>query len=332
MSVAFRETWKWSGVDETTPDGPAIVVSMGGSNFVQLENGADLDVGPKNKKSKKIKITEVGASTRGSLEKLEKVKKEQITLRSELRFNSGRRTFEIHGLQPAGYRGEEVQAINTSEKNKVEAKLRVVVLKPKLVTVSIRPVQVRNSSGKLVHHSKLPFDAKKLIEEINLILTPQTAIVLSLGLTTPAPVLDEALIAKLLELKTVTKAPLPEVVSVDRFKGVFKDLRAPKADVTIFAVQKVGSGLNQNGSAIEKTGTMDSNLKIGFVADNSDHFFYVRTMAHELAHFLGRRRTDNNTYTGFDDLYTDADKLMHQGGSGWKIPLEHCLNYFNSGY
>jgi hypothetical protein len=117
MSAAFRETWKWSGVDETTPDGPAIVVSMGGSNFVQLENGTDLDVGPKNKKSKKIKITEVGASTRGSLEKLEKVKKEQITLRSELKFNSVRRTFEIHGLQPAGYRSEEVQAINTHEKN-----------------------------------------------------------------------------------------------------------------------------------------------------------------------------------------------------------------------
>jgi hypothetical protein len=329
MSAAFREAWKWSGVDETTQDGPAMVVPMGGSNFVQLENGADLDVGPKNKKSKRIKITEVGASTQGSLEK---VKKEQLTLRSELRFNSGRRTFEIHGLQPAGYRGEEVQAINTREKNKVEAKLRVVVLKPKTVTVSIRPVQVRDSSGKLVHHSKLPFDAKKLIEEMKLILTPQTAIVLSLGLTTPAPVLDEALIAKLLELKTATKAPLPEVVSVDRFKGVFKDLRDPKADVTIFAVQKVGSGLNQDGSAIEQSGTMDSNLKIGFVADNSNHFFYVRTMAHELAHFLGRYRKPDNTYKGFDDLHTDADKLMHQGGSGWKIPLEHCLNYFNAGY
>jgi hypothetical protein len=139
------------------------------------------------------------------------------------------------------------------KRTKVKAKLQVVVLKPKPVTVSIRPVQVRDSSGKLVHHSKLPFDAKKLIEEINLILTPQTAIVLSLGLTTPTPVLDEALITKLLELKTVTKTPLPEMVSVDRLKGAFKDLHDPKANVTIFAVQNVGAGLNRNGSAIKQS-------------------------------------------------------------------------------
>ena len=59
---------------------------------------------------------------------------------------------------------------------------------------------------------------------------------------------------------------------------------------------------------------------------------YARTMAHEISHFLGRYSKLDGTYKGFDDLHSDADLLMHQGGSGWKISLEHCLNYFNPGY
>lgn len=333
MAGAFREMWKWSGVDEAMTGASAMIVPFGGSNFVQLESGRGLVLrvksDGKSSKADKIRIVDVeDASKQGDLGKRRRA---QLALRTEFNLANGRRTFEIHGRQTAGIQGVEVEAYNPVKKS-VDARLRVVVLRARPVTVSLRVVHVMDESGKPAPHSKLKFEPDRLLEYLNLILTPQTNIVVSLGLTTPATLLDEARIAKALDLKAA-KARLPELVSFDRFKDLLAEQKDPDADCTIFLMRKVGSGLNQNGSVREEvSGRMDSNLKIGMVADEADKFFYARTLAHELGHFLGRSVQSDKTYRGFPDLRSDADKLMQQGGSGWKIPVEHCVNHFNKTY
>lgn len=333
MAGAFREAWKWSGVDEKAANGPAMVVPLNGSNFVQLDNGSGLTVrvkpDAKKGKAEKIKIVDLADDSK---QELAKKRQAQLALRPEFNLAGGRRSFAIHGKSLAGYQGVTVEAYNPGTKS-VDATLRVVVLKARTVKVSIRVVHSQDEAGNTVPHSKLKFEPEVLRDYLNLIVTPQTNIVVSLGMTDPAKLTDGARIAKALEL-SADKARLPELVSFDRFQGLFAEQRDPDADCTIFLVNKVGSGLNQNGSVSKEVlGRMDANLKIGLVADQTDKYFYARTLAHELGHFLGRYRTkDKTTYNGFDDLYSDADKLMHQGGSGWRIPLEHCLNYFNPNY
>ena len=328
MGALFREVWPWSGVDETYSGGVSMIIPMGGSNFIQLENGEGLDVVPK----KKGNIVVHDLAKEPNRDGLRKRIKSQSTLR-QVAANPARRTFEIVGKNPAGYTGIDVEAIDPKSK-KVEAKFHAVPMRPRKVTVSIRPVQVRDAAGILTLHSKLPFDAKKMLEWLTLIISPQTNIVFSLGLTTPAPVLDEAVIAKVMEYKPGTKAVVPNTIGMDRFRDVFVKLRDPKADATVFLVEKTADGLTQNGAPIVVDGVMDSTNLIGFVSDLKDVGLYARLLAHEVGHYLGRYFNDTKKKTvGFDDLHSDANKLMHQGGSGWNIPFEHCLNYFNrTGY
>lgn len=334
MAAAFKEVWKWSGVDEKAAGGPAMIVPYGGVSFVQLEGGSGLVVrvkkSAKANSRAKIRITELAdAASHGELATRRQA---QLTLRPECSVPGGRRTFAMYGDIPAGAQGAEVEAFNPGTQS-VDARLRVVVLKPRAVKISLRVLQTVDESNKPAPHSKLKFEPERLLAYLNLILTPQTNIVVSLGVTAPAPPLDEARIAKALDLKAA-KARLPEVVSFDRFKDLLAAQRDTDAACTIFLMKKVGSGLNQNGSiSKEVLGRMDSNLNIGMVADNEDTFFYARTLAHEFGHFLGRyRKEGEKTYSGFDDLRTDSDQLMRQGGSGWRIPLEHCIGYFNPNY
>lgn len=331
MAAAFREVWKWSGVDETATSGPAMIVPSGGSNFVQLDNGDGLIVraAHTNKHKHSIKIIDLADAPQNP--ELGKRRQAQLMLRPELKLVSGRRTFEIRGVRVAGYMGVEVEAFNPRTRE-VEARVRVVVLKSRAVKLSIRPVQVHDSNKELVSHSELAFEPKSLFDQIRLIVTPQTNIVILSGETSPVKVTDKALIARMLGLKA-PESPMPETVSFDKFKNLFWQLRDGDADCTIFLARKVGSGLTSNG-AIDHgvAGVMDSALKVGLVADEPDKFFYARTLAHEFCHFLGRRQQKDGTFVGFDDLRTDTDKLMTQGGAGWKIPLEHCLNHFNAGY
>lgn len=334
MAAAFKEVWKWSGVDEKAAGGSAMIVPYGGVNFVQLEGGSGLVV--RVKKSGKthsrpnVRIVELDDGAK--LGELATRRQAQMALRPECNVPDGRRTFAIYGDIPAGLRGAEVEAYSPGSKS-VDARLRVIVLKPRPVKISLRVLQTLDEAGKPAPHSKLDFEPERLLTYLNLILTPQTNIVVSLGLTKPTALLDEAKIAKALDLKA-SKARLPELVSFDRFKDLLAGQRDADAACTIFLMKKVGSGLNQNGSVSrEVLGRMDSNLNIGMVADNADTFFYARTLAHEFGHFLGRySKKGETTYTGFDDLHSDPDQLMHQGGSGWRIPLAHCLSNFNPNY
>jgi hypothetical protein len=156
-------------------------------------------------------------------------------------------------------------------------------------------------------------------------------------LTTPAPITDEALIAKALGLKTTTTAALPDMVDFGLFKEILKSLRDPGADFTIFLVNRAGveGETRRDGTSRFVSGITNSELQMCIVGDDEVRYFWVRTMAHETGHFIGRYRpTPGGKLRGFDDL-SGANILMKSGGGGCKIPLEHTISTvgaFNAGY
>jgi hypothetical protein len=172
---------------------------------------------------------------------------------------------------------------------------------------------------------------------VNLIWTQQTNVEFSLSLTAPAPITDEALITKALRLKSTTTAELPEIVDAGLFKEILKSLRGPGADFTIFLVKKVGveGDTRPDGTSRVVSGNADSALQMCLVGDDLVRYFWVRAMAHETGHFVGRYHRSDGSIKGFDDLYSDSNLLMRTGGGGCKIPLEHTISTvgaFNAGY
>jgi hypothetical protein len=333
-------------MDEAATGGPALVVPLGGSNFVALEGGKDLRVGPATDKDKQIvEVNELTNKAAGVAERQKAWQKLQPPPEQHFTttFSPDWRVFEVKGKKLGGLNGAQVTAVDPGSPKKEPVKLRVVVLKPKPVTLSIRPVQVpdpKGPKGGLVYHSKLlrenGFDPKGLLAQLNIIWTPQTNIVFSLGLTTPVPVTDGALIAKALGQKAAN-ASLPELVDLNPFGEMLKGFRDPKADFTLFLVKAVGAGGDpkSNRQSDKEAGVARAADKQGLVGDESVPYYWVRTVAHETGHYVGRYTAPDGTVKGFPDLYSDSNLLMRTGGGGCKIPLEQTVTgfaTFNAGY
>lgn len=153
------------------------------------------------------------------------------------------RFFKLTGKMLGGKIGTTVR-VAKSQKSKAEGSLLVVVLKQRPLKLSIRPVQVRNNKRNWVYHCESNYDAKALLGRINAVWTPQANIVFAPASFDPAPLDDQAAIAK--ALGTSSPNPIvPPIIEYDDFLGIFqklKDNEKTKSDFTIFRVHRMTHG------------------------------------------------------------------------------------------
>lgn len=307
MPASFREVRSYSGVDENKID-PGMIVPFGGSNLVRLEGGAGLQV---TADRKPIQIKEINASSAvGPIVEL-------LILPIRRAFGKNDRFFRISSKVLLGLRGSKLIATDPLT-SRASATLRVVVLKQRLIKLSIRPVQVRDAKGAAILHTKVPFDAEALHQKMNIVWTPQANVAFELISHAPAPMLDGGEIATALGLKNQATAELPREVDINVFRGMFVKLKDPKADFTMFLVERVAGG--SFGSTLSEDG-------IAIVGDDRTE----TTMAHEAGHFVGAHRGPAG-WARFGHVGTDQDLLMRDGGSGWKIPFKLTIENFNARY
>ena len=150
---AFRQVLAFSGVDERTATGNVgIIVPLRGSNVVILADGPTLQV--ESTATPAVQVEEITDPRRHPIwSKL---------IAAALSFESLKaraiRVFKISGNSLAGIDVAKVVARNDSTR-KVEATLKVLVLKQKLVKISIRPTQV--SDGQKKHREVHEFQRQR---------------------------------------------------------------------------------------------------------------------------------------------------------------------------
>jgi hypothetical protein len=329
MTAWFRERQPNSGVDEKAQGGAAMIVPVHGSNVVQLEWGAGLKVAPD---SDLIRVQEVDSN--GFVRKLSDFGAVEhgyyyrgsrgagIDIGAWESFPGGRtshiRYFNIYGAT----KPTDVQ-VTAKDKDGTQTHIRVVALDQRIVKLAIRPVVVDDGSGKLIPHSRRPFDTAAMVKGMNSIWTPQANVVFDLVSSEPAPITDQSEIAKMLDLKTTNKAPLPDIVSIQKFAPIFmrlkSSLKSPQANFTMFLVKQA-----QDGTSLPN-GVTDAEKGFALIGDSRlEHY----TMAHEAGHFLGSIKGPRG------DLVTFRHKappggLMSLVSYGYKIPFDYVIDYFN---
>lgn len=321
MPAAFQEVFSVSGVDESATPFAGMIVPLGGSNIARLADGK----GVRLQAPRTLKIEEIPPMV--------------IALLSALPFNlvsapkSGApgdaRFFRISGSVPVGPKPAQVKAVRAG-RSRPDAVLDVAVLKQRKVKLSIRPVQVRGPQGGLVYHSKKPIDVNAMLEQMNAIWTPQANVAFELVSSDPAPIIDEAEIAKILNLTLKKEAPLPSMVVLQRFSDVFKRLKDKNADLTMFLVEAAGDLRDPRvlySHATQVNGITDVELGISLISDAraSQH----EVMAHEAGHFIGSRSGRDGKLVVFGHRGGSRD-LMQEGGSDTaRIPFHDVIDYFN---
>jgi len=226
------------------------------------------------------------------------------------------------GRTPGGQVGTTVRVAKT-QKSKAEGSLRVVVLRPRPLKLSIRPVQVRNNKGNLVYHCEKNYDSNVLLYRINAVWTPKANIVFEPASFDPAPLDDQAAIAKALGSSNPNPT-VPPIVEFDDFSDVFqklKDKEKPKADFTIFMVRRITHGGYSTYGV--------TNQKGGFALVSDDgRAEDEHTMPHEIGRYFGT--------LGKGALYGDdnssEDLLMSQGTDGTKAPFADVIKFFNKNF
>jgi hypothetical protein len=318
MSVQFAEVWKRSGLDVDAKPFPGMILPLGGSNVIRVLNaqGSSLfdDKGILEIKeidaaefvlnkyfAFTVPIFKVMAGYPGEMAALQL--KLATDVAQQLAHNG--RYIRITGRALGGEKGTMLRV--GIEPN---SPLRVVVLRPRLLKLSIRPVQVRNDKGSLVYHCEKNYDAKALLNLVNAVWTPQANVVFALASSDPAPLDDQAAIAK--ALKSSSPNPVvPPIIDFDDFSGMFqklKDNEKPKADFTIFLVHSIiHQGKDVYGTTSEDGG-------FALVSDSGCDEDQP-TMAHESGHHLGCVHTTES-----------VDLLMYpEEPHGAKIPFSDAI-------
>lgn len=318
MPAVFLEVVAAAGVDEGATPAPGMIVPVGGSNIARLAGGKGLRL----QAPRTLKIEEL--SPAAFLAAL----LSPVNLQSQAKPGDAR-YLRISGSTPIGPKPAQVQAIRAG-KPKPEAVLDVAVLKRRKVKVSIRPVQVRAPEGGFVFHSKKPFDTSAMVEQMNSIWTPQANVAFELVSSDPAQIVDEAEIAKILDLKMSKEASLPSMVVLQRFTEVFKRFKDKSADLTMFLVENVGD-LNDPrflySHAKQVHGITDAALGISLIGDARTS--QRELLAHEAGHFIGSRSGADGNLMVFGHRGGTRD-LMQDGGSDTaRIPFHDVIDYFN---
>jgi len=296
MVAKFREVTPYSGVDENlTADTAGMIVALKGSNLVKLVDGADLDVVCSDKSRSLVLLDEI-------------TDKHQIALANVVNSTPGPfRLFKVTARGVPGMDKVAVEAFAKGTSKLAQAKLKVLVLRPMEVTISLRPAQIYRAASKgYVNFTELPFDPKQLLDEMNLIWTPQANVIFKLGKTDSAPLKALAEGARVADIDD--SATLTELTKL-------KD----GSNFTAFFVRRAFHGKQVLGVTDEKAG-------VALIGDDRSD----RTLAHEAGHYLGSHN-DSGAFTGtYGHPGVDMD-LMREGGAGWRIPYS-SVPYFNRGY
>jgi hypothetical protein len=323
MPAFFQEVFMSAGVDEDAKPHPGMIVPVGGSNIVRLAGGTGLRLeAPRPLKIEEVPWNQGAILTAVSL---------SFNFAGLLKPGSllDARYFLISCATPIGPSPAKVNAVGASS-SRPESVLDVAVLRRRKVKLSIRPVQVRGPQGGLVFHSKKPFDTKAMVEQMNSIWTPQANVAFDLVSSDPVQIVDEAEIAKILDLKETKEAPLPSMVVLQRFKDIFNRLKDKSADLTMFLVESVGD-LNDPrvlyGHANLALGITDPSLGISLIGDSR---VYVRELtSHEAGHFIGSMTGPDGKLINFGHRGGTRD-LMQDGGSiVARIPFHDVIAFFN---
>jgi hypothetical protein len=257
MSVRFGEVRKNSGLDLNAKPFPAMIVPLGGSNIIKIFGAAGLIPFDDNgilvikeldgdamimdkylENSVPIAMGAIGGDPGAMYATMLK-----MALEIKLQLVGNPRFFQITGKALGGEAGTTVRVAKT-QKSKADGSLRAVVLRPRRLKLSIRPLQVHNNKGNLVYHCETNYDAKVLLGRINAVWTPQANIVFEPASFDPAPLDDRAAVAKALGSSSPNPI-VPPIIEFDDFSEMFqklKDKEKPKADFTIFMVHRLTHG------------------------------------------------------------------------------------------
>jgi hypothetical protein len=323
MAAAFREIWSNWGVDEAANGAPGIIVPLRRSNLVQLVDGKNLNLFPSSKTitfkehDKRALLDKVAAENMLIAALAPEAAMAAMMAGTAKVMVADTRVFEISGSARVGL-GAKIDA-KAPGASRAAATLNVLVLEEKPVKVAIRQVRTGGTAANPTFHSKLSFDPKRLLAEMNALWKPQANVVFSLVPSTPAEV-DEAEVAKLLGSQAST-APLPRDVDMSKLWPAFAKLHVPKADMTMFLVERASANTDK------VLGAAKPQAKIALVGDNRSE----RTMAHEAGHILGSFSGPAG-WADYGHQGTDPRLLMRAGGAAWKIPFEHVKSYFNTRY
>jgi len=289
----------YKGVDEHIPTGNAgIIVPSGGSNTVILADGSALKV----------------AATVGRAVQADEITNPRthpvwsmlvaVALSIEKLKAGAIRVFNIVGNSPVGLDVARVQATNTRT-SKVEATLKVLVLRQLSIKISIRPTLVLDDQRNEVSFTNAPIAAQSMLDQMNSIWEPQANIVFTLGRTDPA--LIDSLSPKSEGANIQNPAELAS----------FQSKKDRAADLTMFLVRRAFDG--------KKRVIGVTNAKEGVTLIGDDRS--VTTLAHEAGHFLGALNEHGKFSQKYDHKGTDPELLMRDGGAGWKIPFSLVTDF-----
>lgn len=318
----FREVFRCSGVDEGAQ---AMIVPLYGANVVALVDGDGLR--RREPTHPRLDIQEIDSPTlfiqsralisdalaQPGIDPQDRVALTPNVLMGRPRF------FVIRGKGLIRPTGVPVEFIGRG--SRVAASLEVVVFDRKTVKLSIRYLQVKDASNRIVLHSKRPEDPKRECNSMNVCWVSQTNIAFNLISSSPVLIDDrdastKAELVRAWGLRGDTYATLSPENAVDfkKLKGIFSKLKDNKADLTMFRVGKVlDGGAEVNG--------VTSPEGYGVVGDSQS----ATTMAHEAGHFLGRGIDPHDGLLKGLDHQPDSQSsppLMREGGAGWQIPFE----------
>jgi hypothetical protein len=279
MAAKFREVTKYSGVDEDlSPSYQGMVVPLKAANQVMLDDGAGLTV--RANLPSMVKVKEITSNYPASL-----------TADQTANLKSGAlRLFEISADVVPGMDKAYVTAKDS--KGVEKAKLKVLVLRPRPATISIRPVYVIQGTQEVLL-TKDSSGAQSLVDAMNAIWTPQANVVFTLESSD----------------KAVIKGISPQATGVD---------------ITNAAIM-VNQALD-NGKVVN--GVTDAKVGIALISDKRCD----STIAHEAGHYLGAVDDKGKFISTYGHPGSQAVKmLMRDAGSGRKIPYGMVPD-FNKGY
>ncbi|MGB8463722.1 MAG: hypothetical protein WCE49_02120 [Terrimicrobiaceae bacterium] len=296
MAAKFREVTKYSGVDEDlSPDYQGIVVPLKGANQVMLGDGAGLTV--RANLPSMVNVKEITSNYPASL-----TADQTANLKSR-----ALRLFEISADVVPGMDKAHVTAKDS--KGVEKAKLKVLVLRPRPATISIRPVYVIQGTQE-VPLTKDSSGAQSLVDAMNAIWIPQANVVFTLE--SPD--------------KAVIKGISPQATGVDITNAaIAKELIAAKGSAKGLTAFMVNQALD-NGKVVN--GVTDAKAGIALISDNRRD----STIAHEAGHYLGAVDDKGKFISTYGHPGSQAaEMLMRDGGSGRKIPYGRVPD-FNKGY
>jgi hypothetical protein len=246
VSIQFGEVRKGSGLDLDTKPFPSMILPLAGSKIIKVFGASGfslfddrniLEIKPLDSSVVVMdKVVLSGLAGMGSPFDASSIQL-KMAVEVGLQLAGNPQFFNLRGKALGGQVGTTVR-VAKSQKSKAEGSLRVVILKPRTLKLSIRPVQVLNDKGSLINHCERDCEPNVLLRRINAVWTSQANIVFEPASFDPAPLDDQAAIAKALGSSS-PKPIVPPIIEFDDFLGMFQKLKEKekaKADFTIFMV------------------------------------------------------------------------------------------------